>query len=209
MSTLKATKRNIKENLTQIRNSGNLPAVFYGSGQASTPITINEKDFLKIYRNVGETGVIKLQIDGQELDSMIYDFQLHPVKHSVTHVDFRIVDANVAVEVEVPIEFTGESPIEKTNTGTINHVRQHLTVEALPNSIPSEINVDISVLVNLDSQILAKDIVLPSGVSLVDEPETVIAVVSPLREEDDSEDSEPIDMGKIEATKEKPKNTEE
>ncbi len=202
MSTLQATIRNAADKPADIRKEGNIPAVFYGAGEASTSITINALDFIRLYREIGETGVIKLTTDKGEYDVMVYDYQLHPVAHTVRHVDFRVVDLKVAVEVAIPLEFEGEAPAEKTGLGTVTHVAQEINVKALPNEIPSEIVVDVTSLVALDSQILLKDLVVPSNIELMDEPDTVIAVIAATRE-DDTEDSAPIDMDAIEASGEK------
>lgn len=209
MSTLIATKREAKENLGKLRKEGGVPAVFYGSNQETTSITIKEIDFIRLYRKEGETGVFQLDVDGTKLDAMTYDYQLHPVSQKVLHVDFRIVDANKAIEVTVPVVFTGESPVERTNIGTVTHVTQELTIKALPNEIPHEIEVDVSGLDGLDSQITAAEINLAKGLELMEGLDTVIAVVAAIRADDDAETSGEVDMDAIEATKEKGVSEEE
>ncbi len=210
MSILTATKREAGENLQKMRAADKVPAVYYGAGKESTSITINEIDFIRLYRAQGETGVFKLDVDGEKIDAMVYDYQLHPVSHKVLHVDFRAVDANVAIEVAVPVVLFGEAPAEKSNIGTVTHVTQELTVEALPNSIPHDFQVDISTLVDLSSQITAADITMPTGVTLIDEPETIIAVVAALRDDSDADNAEEdIDMDAIEASAEKGKAEDE
>lgn len=203
MSTLQATIRTAAEKPAKIREEGNLPAVFYGAGEASTPITINALDFIRLYREVGETGVIKLKTDQGDYDVMVYDYQLHPVAHTVSHVDFRVVDLKVAIEVEVPLEFEGEAPAEKTGLGTVTHVAHVINVKALPNKIPSEIVVDVTSLEGLDSQILLKDLSIPSELELLDDEDMVIAVVAAMRADDDADTSGEIDMDAIEASGEK------
>ena len=208
MSTLTATKREATEKLNVLREEGKVPAVYYGAGKESTSITINEIDFIRLYRTEGETGVFKLDVDGTSIDAMVYDYQLHPVSHKVLHVDFRVVDTNKPIEVAVPVTLTGEAPAVKANLGTVTHVTQELTVEALPNDIPHDIEVSVETLEDLSSQITAADITLPKGVALIDEPETVIAVVAALRGDDDAETSGEIDMDAIEASAEKGQSEE-
>ena len=208
MSTLTATKREATEKLNVLREEGKVPAVYYGAGKESTSITINEIDFIRLYRTEGETGVFKLDVDGTSIDAMVYDYQLHPVSHKVLHVDFRVVDTNKPIEVAVPVTLTGEAPAVKANLGTVTHVTQELTVEALPNDIPHDIEVSVETLEDLNSQITAADITLPKGVTLIDEPETVIAVVAALRGDDDAETSGEIDMDAIEASAEKGQSEE-
>ena len=209
MSTLQATIRTKADKPNNLRMEGKIPAVFYGSGEESTPITINALDFIRLYREIGETGVIKLTTEKGDYDVMVYDYQLHPVAHEVSHVDFRVVDLKVAIEVAIPLEFEGEAPAVKAGLGTVTHVAQEINVKGLPNKIPSEIVVNVTPLEDLDSQILAKDLNIPADLELVDEPDTVIAVVAAMRGDDDAETSGDIDMDAIEASGEKGSKEEE
>lgn len=204
---LQTESRDKSADLATLRSTGKVPAVYYGAGKDTVAITIDEQDFRKLYRTVGESSIFTLKTEAGDVDALIQDYQLHPVSEKVLHVDFKLVEAGVLLEVEVPIIFMGESPVEKTGVGTVTKVIQELPIEALPKDLPHDLTVDISVLQTIQDQILAKDIKLPAGVTLMIDPDTAIAVVSALREE--VEETTEIDLSAIEATSEKKASKEE
>lgn len=203
--TLTAESRDSKTNLDQLRAQGKVPAVFYGSQADTTSITIDEMAFRKVYREAGESTVITLKTDAGDVEVLVQDYQLHPVKDQVLHVDFKAIVAGEAVTVNVSLEFTGEAPVEKSGQGTINTVLQEIEIEALPKDLPSHLEVDISSIENVSDHILAKDITLPAGVTLVTDPNEPVVVASGIREETDDEGSTEIDFDSIQASGEKAK----
>ena len=200
MLTIKAEKRDAKESVAKIRNSGKIPAVFYGPKEKSTPISVVLKDFEKIWKVAGESSVIDLSGDFGNHEVLIYDIEKDPIKNTVTHVDFYVIEKGKKIKVHVPVEFVGVSPAVKDLGGILIKVLHEVEVEAFPKDLPHELEADISSLVNFESQILASDIKLPSGVSLVTEGEEVIALAS-LPKEEKEEESVPVDLSSIEVEK--------
>ncbi len=206
MTTLQAQFRNTSENLDALRNSGSLPAVFYGAGKETTAITVPMMAFDKVFKEAGESSTIRLALPEGELDVLIHDIQLDPVKHIPRHVDFLVVDMKKPIEVAVPLEFVGVSPAVKGNLGVLTKVMHEIEVKGLPKDIPHQIEVDISSLATLEDQIHVKDIKLPSGVEFKAEENEVVALVSAIKEE--VAETVPIDLASIEVEKKGKKEEE-
>lgn len=200
MLKLKVLKREALEKPEEIRLAGFIPAVFYGPKQAAQSIKIIYPDFEKAFKEAGESTVVTLEIDGEEHETLIHDVSYHPVRGTISHIDFYVIEKGKKVQVNVPLEFTGVAPAEKTLGGTLVKVMYEIEIEAMPKDLPHEIMVDISSLVDFDSQIHASDLVLPSGVSLISEPEEVIALVQAANDEVDAP-VEAVDISSIEVEK--------
>lgn len=204
---IKAEKRTKTGKLQSLRNEGFLPAVFYGHKKESTPIQIKKTDFIKAWKNAGESTVIKLQTPEGDLEALIHDVDLDPVTSEPRHADFYVFEKGHKVEIEVPIEFEGVSPAIKDLGGILVKVVRELKVQAEPSKLPHDIKVDISGLINFESQILAKDVKLPSGVELMENPEEVVAAVAQPKEEKE-EEAPAVDLSQIEVEKKGKKDEE-
>lgn len=208
MLTLKAEIRDTKTKPANIRSAGQIPAVFYGRKVASTPISIPKTDFLKVWKEAGESSVITLDMsDGNNKESLIHDVDLDPVTGAPRHADFYVFEKGHKVEVSLPIEFDGVSPAVKDLGGVLVKVIHELKVEAMPKDLPHNIVIDISGLLNFGDQILAQDIKLPNGIELKINPEDVVATVSAPREEKE-EEAAPIDLSAIEVEEKGKKEVE-
>ena len=201
MLTLKAEIRDKTDKLDRIRKAGRVPAVFYGKKEASTAISIPQIDFLKVWKAAGESSVITLETPKGIKESLIQDVDLDPLTGIPRHADFYVFEKGHKVEVELSLEFTGISPAVKDLGGMFVKVLYKLKVEAMPKDLPHGINVDISSLVSFGDQILARDIVLPAGIKLKENPEEVVSLVSAPREEKEDEAAEPVDLSEIEVEK--------
>ncbi len=200
MITLKAQSRDLNTSPEAIRKAGQMPAVFYGKKEASTPISLDLVDFLKVWKQAGESSVVTLETPDGEKESLIQDIDFDPVKGTPRHADFYVFEKGHKVQVDVPLEFDGVSLAVKDLGGTLVKVIHELKIEAMPKDLPHNLKIDISALVDFQSQILAKDITLPSGVTLLINPEEVVVLVSAPREEKEEEVA-PIDLSAIEVEK--------
>lgn len=186
MTKLNVIKRDVKKNLDSIRAEGGIPAVFYGSKSESTPITIDSRDFEKVYNDAGETHTVALNLEGtKEVNVLIHKIQRHPVSNMPVHIDLLVVDMNKPVEVDVPIEFIGVTPTEKDG-GIVVKTIHEAKVKALPSAVPEKIVVDISTLVTMEDVIHLKDLKLPAGVTFVDDVEQVVASITKQKEEEET-----------------------
>jgi large subunit ribosomal protein L25 len=198
---LKAEKRDVNESPKHLLSKGVLPGVFYGKKDQSTPISIPLVGFKKLWREAGETSVVKLEGDSiGSKEVLIHDVTLDPIKNTPIHVDFYVYDKTKKIKVRIPLEWIGVSPAVKDLGGILVKVMHEIEVEALPGKLPQSLQVDISGLVDMKSQVLAKDIKLEEGVSITINPETVIAAVAQPKEEEETP-SAPIDLSAIEVEK--------
>jgi|SRR3989344_4986204 len=197
--TLAYEKRDAKVRPKTLRNSGKLPAVFYGRKQASTPIVISAREFEKVWKRAGESTVVNLQSGSEEVQALINDVDKHPVTGIPRHVDFYVFEKGQKLKIKIPIEFSGVSPAVKDLGAVLVKVVHNLEIEAAPKDLPQKIEVDISGLSAFGSVILAKDIALPQGVTLVISPDDVIASVYEPKEEVVEE--APPDLSTIEVAK--------
>ena len=198
--TLKVEKRDLKADVEALRKAGNVPAVFYGKKEASTPITVSTVDFIKAYKQAGESTVVILKGEGIEVESLIHDLDLHPVTGKHVHVDFYVFEKGKKIKVNVPLEFVGNAPAVKELGGTLVKVLHDIEIEALPKDLPHKIEVNVASLVDFKSVITAKEIALPAGVELAISPDDIVASVSEPKEEPE-EPAAPIDLSTIEVAK--------
>ncbi len=208
MLTLKADIRDTKTKPEEIRKTGRIPAVFYGKKEASTPISISKVDFLKVWNEAGESSVVKLDTPDGDKESLIQDVDLDPVTGIPRHADFYVFEKDHKVEVKLPIEFVGVSSAIKDLGGSLVKVLHEVKIEAMPKDLPHNLQIDIGSLIQFGDQILAKDIVLPQGVELKENPEEVVATVAAPREEKE-EEAAPIDLSQIEVEKKGKEETAE
>lgn len=208
MLTLKADIRDLKISPEIVRNAGQVPAVFYGKKEASTPISVGKTDFLKVWKDAGESSVVTLDTPNGKKESLIQDVDLDPITGTPRHADFYVFEAGHKLEVELPLEFIGVAPAVKDLGGILVKVLHKLKVEAMPKDLPHNIEIDISGLATFEDQIIAKNISLPTGVNLKENEDEVVALVSAPREEKE-EESAPIDLESIEVEKKGKEETEE
>lgn len=185
--------------MNSLREAGTIPAVFYGKKEPSTPITVSSVDFVKLFKQAGESSVISLKGDGVDVEALIQDVDRHPVSGKPRHADFYVFEKGKKIKIDIPLEFVGTSPAVKDLGGILVKVLYSLEIEALPKDLPHKIQVDISPLVTFSSVISAKDIKLGTGVTLVASPEEIIASVYEPKEE--VEVAPTIDLTSIEVAK--------
>ena len=201
MFIIKATKRDKKENLISLRKEGKIPAVFYGAGTESTPVSISNIEFKKIWRDAGESSTIKISTGNKEIDVLIHEVQVDPVTSEPIHVDFLVIDMDKKVQVSVGLVFEGISDAVKTGIGNLIKVLYEIEIEALPRDLPHNLIVDISKLETLADVITVSDIKLPTGVIAITNNTDVVASVVEQVEEKEEEKEIPIDISDIEVEK--------
>lgn len=207
---LTAQKRSVTgKGVKALREEGKIPGVVYGPKQVATAIEMSAKDFAKALETAGESTVVQLMVDGAEHNVLIHDIDRDPVSGAPRHADFYAVVKGQKVTVAVPLEFAGTAPAVKELNANLVKALHELEVEADPMNLPHEIAVDVSGLDALDKQILAKDLVLPSGVTLVTGGEEVVATVIAAVEEKVEEVVAAPDMSAIGISEERGKKEEE
>lgn len=161
----------------RLRMADELPAVLYAKGQETLPITVSPKDTTKILLGpLRRNATIELSIDGDAKKRivMVKERQIHPVRRSLTHVDFVEVDLNKPVTVAVPVKLIGKSE-SVTLGGKLDHVLHKMRVSCLPGEIPEVIDIDISHLPFGSTH--TKDVPLPNGLKLAEKPRVVVLTI--------------------------------
>src|SRR3989344_1236684 len=182
--TLIVKKRDIfGKKLNAVRAQHLIPANIFGENFTSQAVTIAFKDFIKVFKKAGETQIVTLILDTQEIPVLIKNIQHHPVSDHILHIDLRKVDLAKKIETEVPVKCIGESPAVGQNKGVLLTLTESVMVEALPQSIPTAIEVDISRLKELNDEIKVKNLQTSSDYIFKDDPEKIIVRISVHKEE--------------------------
>ena len=166
----------------RLRRENKIPGIIYGNDQTATLIELEHNPiFYALRKEKFHASILTMELDGKEELVVLRDFQMHPYKPQVLHIDFQRVDANQPVVMSVPLHFAGEenSPAVKISKGLISHVRTSIEVTCLPKCLPEFVLVDLS---NLRAQqtVRVSDIALPEGVTAVVRGSEDPAVVSVL-----------------------------
>ena len=181
---LNAQKREVfGKKLKKIRREGLVPANVFGPDFKSLSLSVNLKEFLKVYRVAHETGVVNLMVDKKELPTLIKFLQKHPVTDQILHVDFRKIDLTKKVLTSVPVKAVGVSEAVSQKGGVLLIQSDSLELEALPNDIPTSIEVDISVMKELGDEIKVSDIKITGKYEFKDPAEKVVVSVVAHKEE--------------------------
>ncbi len=177
MLTLPVEKR--KENgasAAELRRAGSIPAIVYGAHHSALSIAVSARAFEKVLKEAGEATIVSLAGIGAALPTLIHEVSYDPITNHPRHVDFYAVTKGEKVEVAIPLSFINESPAVEAGANLVK-VLHEIEVEADPMNLPHTIEVDLSVLKEMDDQIHAKDLTLPAGIALITEPDEVIALV--------------------------------
>ncbi len=183
-SNLTISAENRSAHPTVVRRAGNIPGVLYGHGIEPQNVEVENRAFTKLFASAGYTTMLTLALkDGAEHPVFIRDIQLHPIKSTITHIDFYQVRMDEAIRANVPLKFVGDAPAVKDLSGVFVRNMNEIEVEALPKDLPHDIEVDISSMVNFDIVLHVSDIKLPQGVTTHKDADEVVALVQPPRTE--------------------------
>lgn len=151
-------RRVFGKKLNKIRKQGFVPGNVYGPDFKSQSISVLQKDLIKTYKKVGETGVVYLSLDKDNIPVLIKTIQKHPVSGFLLHIDFRKIDLSKKIETAVPVKTIGVSEAVSQKAGVLLLLSDTLLVEALPKDIPSHIEVDISAIKEIGQEIKVADL---------------------------------------------------
>lgn len=192
----------------RLRASGKIPAVAYGSDIAATALAVSPKELTKLLS--GEHGlntVVELEVDGKvKMHTLVVDYQIHPVTRAILHADFKKIDLDKPVDVEVTLELVGKSA-GVTAGGELHQIFKKLPVRCRPAHIPVKLVHDVTEL-GLDQAAHVKDLKLPEGVEVLLPAERTFATVYTAKKrgaEDEAADGAPAAAGA--AAKEESKAT--
>lgn len=178
---LKVEKRKVLgKKVKKLRKEGVLPANIYGKDVKSESVQVPVKEFEKIYKEAGETGLVDLQVDGKVRPVLIHNIQFDPVSHEPLHADFYQVNLKEKVKTKVALSFVGEPQAVTNKVGILLEQLSEVEVEALPTDLPENIEVSVESLANVDEQLIVAQLKLPQGVTVLNDPSQVVAKIGEL-----------------------------
>jgi large subunit ribosomal protein L25 len=152
----------------RLRNSGKTPGIIYGGTELPQAVELDHNAlFHALKKEAFHSSVLEIEVAGKVQKALLRDYQMHPFKPLVLHIDFQRIDAKQKVHMKIPLHFKGDdvSPAVKIGGGVVNHITNELEIVCLPADLPEFIEVELS-KIQLGESIHAKDITLPKGVTL-------------------------------------------
>ncbi len=175
----------------RLRAAGRIPGVIYGHGTDPLPVSVDGRDLrAALTTDSGLNALLALKVGDETHLTLAREIQRHPVRSTVTHVDFLIVRRDEVVSAEVPVVLLGEARLVAQANGVIEQPLTSLTVNALPGAIPSHIEIDISALA-IGDQVRVGDISLPAGVTTDVDPEEALVIAQGSSTEAEAEEAAP------------------
>jgi len=168
---INAVKRDVKGTgaSRRLRHAGSVPGVVYGGGKEAVTLEINAKElFLQFRHEAFHASVLSLIVDGKKENVLLRDFQMHPVRNTIQHIDFQRVSATEKIHVKVPFHFINAdvAPGVKLGGGIVAHVLTEADVSCLAKDLPEFIEVDVANL-EMGHSIHLSQLKLPKGVEFV------------------------------------------
>jgi len=153
----------------RLRRTGNVPGIVYGAGKDAVPIELSHKElFLQFRHEAFHASILSLKLDGKAEQVLLRDYQMHPVRTEIAHIDFQRVSQTEKIHVKVPFHFTNveTSPGVKLNGGIVMHIMTEAEVSCLPKDLPEFVEVDMGEI-DVGHSVHLAQIKLPKGVEFV------------------------------------------
>jgi len=163
----------------RLRREGLIPGVLYGRGKKPHAICVPERELRRVLTgDHGLHAILDVVLEGQKTThaSILKDYQLDPLRERIAHIDLQEVRLDQPIHATVVVEFVGEAPAAKAG-GVLSQVAREVNVEALPMQVPDRLELDISSM-EIGDTLRVSDLQAPDGVTLLDDPETVVATAT-------------------------------
>jgi large subunit ribosomal protein L25 len=166
--------------VAKLRKEGLFPANIYGKGVKSLSVQVPYKDFEKVYKEAGETGIVDVEVAGEVRPALIHNVQQDYYKHLLLHADFFQVNLKEKVKAMIKLMTVGEPKAVGEKLGLLMQTLNEVEVEALPTDLPDKIEVDVKHLDVLDAQVTVSEIKAPAGVTILTDESQVVAKIGSL-----------------------------
>lgn len=184
----------IGKQVKALRREGKLPAIIYGRHIDPTSIVLNAHDASRLLNQIGPSALVMINLGDEKHVTLVREKQRNPLTGEILHVDFQAVSMLEKLRTSVGIEFVGEAPAVDNYNGILVQEMDLVEVESLPGNLPERFVVDLSVLKEIGDMIYLKDIPVPEGVEFLEDPESLVALVSaPVAEEVEEEEVEEVE----------------
>ena len=175
-----ASREILGKKVKHLRRQGITPVHVFGHGIESLALQCDTRELERVLSQAGQTRLINLKLGKEKKPRIVVvrEFDRDWRKGGLVHVDFYQVKMEEKIRLEVPVVLLGEAPALKSKTNMLDHELGTFTVECLPAQIPDSIEVDISTLTELDQAIRVKDITLDKDITVLNNPDLVVAKIS-------------------------------
>ena len=175
-----ASREILGKRVKHLRRQGITPVHVFGHGIESLALQCDTKELERVLSRAGQTRLIDLKLAKEKKPRtvVVREFDRDWRRGELVHVDFYQVKMEEKIRLEIPVVLIGEAPALKAKTNMLDHALGTLTVECLPAKIPGSIEVDISYLAELDQAIRVKDITLDKDITVLNNPDLVVAKIS-------------------------------
>ncbi len=164
-----------------LRREGWIPAVLYGPSVQSRPLQLRAKESELVIRQAGTSHLVTLNIAGERpVQVVVRDLQRDVLTQKLIHLDLYQVEMTKTLTVEVPLVMVGESPVVKRGEGILLQGTQTVEIECLPGDLIDAVEVDLSVLTEIDQQITIRDLAVPSTIRILSSPDEMVVRVATL-----------------------------
>ncbi|MDR2371374.1 MAG: 50S ribosomal protein L25 [Treponema sp.] len=170
----------------RVRRIGRIPAVLYGKSGASLSIDLDGREFVNSVKNISESTIVKVEVEGKSYDAFVKDAQRNIVNGSILHVDFYEVEGGRLLRARVSVHIHG-TPVGVREGGVLENPLHEIEVECYPKDLPERLDVDISEL-KVNQSLHVRDIPLAEGVKLLSGADQVVALVKYAKAEAVKED---------------------
>lgn len=178
---LKVEKRTVLgKKVKKLRREGIIPANVYGKEMKSEAVQLPIKDFLEVFKQVHETGLIDLTVGDTTLPVLIHNVQIDPRTQTPVHADFFKVNLKEKITAKVPVTAVGEPKAVVDKVGLLEQPMSEVEVEALPTDLPEKIEVNVENLAAVDEQVLVSDLKVPAGVEMLTDAGQVVFKIGEL-----------------------------
>jgi large subunit ribosomal protein L25 len=174
----------IGKQVKQLRRSGWIPAVIYGQGDP-VHIQLENLALRRVLRSAGASNLIEIKLDIGNRTVLARQIQKHPYRDELLHVDFLEVNLREKISAEAELSATGEAAPVSEGLGTVTLLIHSVEIEALPDNLVAEIPVDFSRIQTPDDMIQVRDLETPAGVTILTDPDTVVARFEYVRAEEE------------------------
>jgi len=184
--TLAADHRTVTgKQVNSLRRAGILPAVIFGGGKPSVPVQVNALEWEVLRRHkVTRNTLMDISVGGAKAQPvLVQSITEDPRSRKPIHIDFHAVTMSEEMTVDVPLVMVGTSTAVEKDGGTLIHLKESIHLKALPNDLPTSIEVDVSGLVDFETTLHVSDLTVPKGVHiLTDASEPIARVMAPRTE---------------------------
>ncbi len=163
----------------RLRREGRIPGIVYGRGIEPISIEVDEIEILKTFKNVSESTIIKIDVEGTEVEAFVKETKRNIVNGKLLHIDFYAIARGQLLRTNVPLVLTG-TPVGVLDGGTLEQMAHVVEVECLPRDLPESIEVDISALKEGEA-FRVLDIVVGEGVTILSAEDQQVASVRAAR----------------------------